>query len=84
MALDLEGDSPSVADVDDARILLARLDQHAWSGRGELPQLRSGVLVRAVFAPHDGEDTKLFEARLTPKNHENFLVLFRGETVLGN
>ena len=75
VTLDLEGHGPSVADVDDAGILLARLDQDARTGGRELAELGPGVLVGAVLAPHDGEDTEFLEARLAAEDGEHLLVL---------
>ena len=84
MTLDLEGHGPAVADVDDACILLARLDQNTRAGGRELAELGTGILVGAVLAPHDGEDAEFLEARLATEDRKDLLVLFRGESVLGD
>ena len=52
MALDLERDSPTVADIDDAGIFFARFDQNTRASRGKLLQFSPRVLVRAMLAPH--------------------------------
>ena len=84
MTLDLEGHGPAVADVDDACILLARLDQNTRAGGRELAELGTGILVGAVLAPHDGENAQFLEARLATEDGEDLLVLLGGESVLGD
>ena len=64
----LECDGPAVADVDDARVFLARLHEHGRAGGGKLPQLALGVFIRAMLAPHDGEDAQLGEVRIAPED----------------
>ncbi len=83
--LDLERDRPSVADVDDARVLLARLHEDAAEilGRAFLlgrEALEQGprVLVRAVLRPHNREDPKLGEGRHAAQVPA-YLVVFLGE-----
>ena len=80
----LEGDAPAVADVDHAGVFLARLDQHARAGSGELAQLEPRVLIGAVLAPHDREDAQLGEVRLTAEDGLDAREFIRREAVLGD
>jgi hypothetical protein len=57
VALDLHGDGPAVADVDDAGVLAGAL-QHARPLGGEAAE-RPRVLVAAVLAPHERVDGEL-------------------------
>ena len=57
MDFDLEGDSPAVADVDNACVFAGTL-QHAWALGGELAQEGLRVLVAAVLAPHRARHAK--------------------------
>jgi hypothetical protein len=64
VALDLEGDRLSVAEVDDARVL-ARALEDARRLRREAPQEERRVLVSAVLRPEEREDGELEVIRLT-------------------
>ena len=76
-----ERNTPAVANVDHARVFLARLDQHARPGRGKFAQLKPRIFVRTMLAPHHGEDAKLGEIRFALQDAFNALE-FRRETVL--
>ena len=74
VGLDLEGDRPAVADVDDAGVFLARLDEDPPESAGRPPLLgreplqeRPRVLVGAVLRPHDREDAQLGQRRVAPE-----------------
>ena len=58
MALDLEGDRLSVAEVDDARVLARALEDARRVGREALQEERR-VLVSAVLRPEEREDGEL-------------------------
>ena len=64
---DLEGDG----------VVFARTDQHAVALGGELLQVEARALVRAVLAPHDGEDADFCFVGLTLENGAD-LVEFGG------
>ena len=87
--LDLERDRPSVAHVDDARVLLARPDEHPTETRGPADPLgreslkeRPRVLVRAVLRPHHGEDPELREGRIPLQVQAHLLEFLRKQAVL--
>ena len=80
----LEGDAPAVADVDDAGVFLARLDQHARAGRGKFAQFEPRIFVGAMLAPHDGKDAQLGEIRLALEDVLYALEFLRREAVLGD
>ena len=61
VALDLEGAPDAVADVDDAGVLLTRLDQQVRAVLGQGLQPLDGVLVAAVLGPHHRVDAHLGE-----------------------
>jgi len=61
VALDLESTPDAVADVDDAGVLLARLDQQMRAVLGQGLQPLDGVLVAAVLGPHHRVDAHLGE-----------------------
>src|SRR5208283_2008393 len=79
---DLESASPAVANVDDARVL-ARSLQHALAARGQPLQVHSRRFVRAMFAPHDAEDSQLGQRRLAVTQELlDFFVLVGSQSVL--
>ena len=80
--LHLERHRPPVADVDDARIFLARLHEHERPRRREFPQLALGVLIRAVLAPHHREHAQLRDVRIAPEDALDAGVFLVGEAVL--
>src|SRR5271157_5539262 len=79
--LDLEGAGPSIADVNDARVL-ARPLHHAAAVRRESLQVHSRRLVGAVLAPHHAEDAQLGERRLAPERFQNAVVFFRRDPMV--
>jgi hypothetical protein len=64
--LDLEGDSGSVAEVEDAGVLARSLEDALSCGRQPLEQRRR-VLVAAVLRPEQGEDRELEMVRVAPE-----------------
>src|ERR1700685_126352 len=79
--LDLEGASPSIANIDDARIL-ARPLYDASAARRQSLQMHAGRFVRAVFAPHHAEDAQLSDGGLaSAEKLFNLFVFFRREAV---
>jgi hypothetical protein len=63
VALDLEGDRLTLAQVDDAGVLTRSL-KDAVAARREAPQEQRRVLVRAVLRPEEREDGELEVVRL--------------------
>ena len=81
MALHLERDGPTVTDIDHACVLLTGLDQNVWAGGGKFFQFFSGIFIRAVFAPHHGENPELGEVRFATEDFPDPVEFFRSETV---
>src|SRR5262249_47947038 len=82
VALDLEDDGESVADVDGARVLTRSLE-HAGPLRRQALQIALARLVGAVLGPHHGEDPELREGGRAPEDREDLGVLGVREPVLG-
>ncbi len=87
--LDLEGDRPAVAYVDDARVLLAGLDEHAPEPGPDMlllggKPLQQGprVLVGAVLRPHDREDPQLGQGRIPAQRSSDPRLLVGEQSVL--
>ena len=80
MALHLEHHRLAVADVDHARVLARPLD-HPGRLRRQTSQVNARGFVRAVLVPHRREDPKLGEARHSPDQLQNALILVRLEAV---
>jgi hypothetical protein len=83
VALHLEHDRLTIADVDDAGILARALD-HPWGLGWQGPQVDFRGLVRAVLVPHGREDAELGEGRRASDEREEALILLRLEAVLGD
>ena len=83
VALHLEHDRLTIADVDDAGVLARALDHPGRRG-GQGPQMDFRGLVRAVLVPHGREDAELGEGRRAADEVEEALILLRLEAVLGN
>ena len=81
--LDLEGDRPAVADVDDAGVLADADEQvllHVVGGLvAELAQVVLGRLVRAVLGPHDRVHGQLGRGGAAAEDVADALVLVRLE-----
>ena len=77
--LDLEDDGEPAADVDDARVLLARLHAHGLAGGGEAAQERLRVLVAAVLAPERAEQPQLDAVGLAFNHADDEVVLLTRE-----
>jgi len=84
VALHLECDGPSVADVDDAGIFLTRLHKHAGAGDGEFFQLELRVFVRAMLTPHDGENAEFGEVGLASEDGFDAFVFVGRDAVFGD
>ena len=81
MRLDLESASPTVADVNDARVL-ARSLQHATAARGQPLQVHARRFVGAMLAPHHAEDSELGEGGFASAEKQlYFFVFVRREAV---
>src|SRR5579863_3857793 len=81
---DFEGASPSVANVDDARVL-ARPLHHQPAARRQPLQMHARRFIRAVLAPHHTENSQLGDRRLTStKKLFDFLVFFRRQAVFAD
>jgi len=75
VGLDLHGDSPALAHVDHAGVLLTGLDQHLGAILGQLAQQLARALVTAVLAPHRAEQRQLQLVRLATEQFQDALVL---------
>ncbi len=83
VALHLEHDAVTVAEVDDSGVLAGALDDLAAAGR-QRAQPDARGFVRAVLAPHDREDAELGEARLTAEDFQKPLEFALRQPVLGD
>src|SRR5579864_2241505 len=80
--LDLEGASPSIADIDDAGVLARPLYDSPAARRQPL-QVNAGRLIGAMLAPHHAKNAKLGDGRLTSAEKLFDLLIFFGrEAVL--
>ncbi len=79
---DLERDGQPVADVDDPGVFLARADEDAGRLGGKVLEQRAGVLVGAMLAPHDGENSQFGVTRFAAEDAFDLAVLLRREIVL--
>ena len=79
MALDLERDRLSVAEIEDACVLTRPLE-HALAGGRQALQQQRGVLVPAVLGPEQREDGELEMVRLSPQKRLDTVRLPVGET----
>ena len=77
-----ERDCPAVANVDDTRIFFAGFHQNIWTDGGKFLQLFPGIFIRAMFAPHDRENSELGEIRFATENFFDPFELFWSKTVL--
>ena len=68
VALHLERNGPTVADVDDAGIFLARLHEDARAGDWEFFQLELRIFVGTMLTPHDGENAEFGEVGLASED----------------
>src|ERR1044071_2166073 len=82
VGLDLEGDSESVANVDDAGVFLPGADENFFRLRGEGLEQGPRVLVGAMLAPHDREDAQLCVIRFAPEDLLDSREFTRCQTVL--
>jgi hypothetical protein len=64
VALHLKGNSPTVANVDYAGVLLSGFHEHFRTRRRKLLKLKPRILVGAMFAPHDRKHPKLGKIRV--------------------
>ena len=79
--LDLEGDGPAAAYVDDACVL-ARALQDQLAARRELFQMQARAFIRAVFAPHHAEDAEFGQRRFASQQGQDFFVFSRGDLMM--
>ena len=82
VALDFERDCPAVTNVDHTRIFFAGFNQNIWADGWKFFQFFPGIFVRAMFAPHDRENSQLSEVRFATEDFFDPLELFRREAVL--
>ena len=78
VALDADGHGDTVPGVDDPGVL-ARAHQHMGRLGGQPPQMDPGRLVRAVLAPHDGEERQLQMVGRTTEDGLHLVPLAVGE-----
>ena len=82
VGFDLEGASPAVSDIDNARVL-SRTLQHSLAARGQAFQVHARRFVGTVLAPHDAEDAEFGEGGLSmPEKLFDLFVLIRSKAVL--
>jgi hypothetical protein len=79
VALNFEGASQAVTDVDDPCVFLAGFHQHVWPFFGKGFEPLDGVLVRAVLAPHDRVHAHLCEVGRAAQDGFDLLKLLRTE-----
>ena len=63
VAFHFENGGLAVADVDDACVFTGTADD-PWGFGGQGAQVHAGGFIRAVFAPHDGENAELYDVWL--------------------
>src|SRR5688572_27452635 len=80
---DLERDSESITDVDDAGILTGTLQHPRRLGR-QLFEEGARVLVTAVLRPQRAEQTELGVCGFAAEHIQNFLILVFTQPMLGN
>ena len=78
-----ENRSQPVADIDDARILPRPADDVGGCRRQNTQPFARG-LIRAMLAPHDGENAQFRESGFAAQNGENFSVFLRRQTMFGD
>ena len=84
VALHLECDGPSIADVDDAGIFLACLHEDARAGDWEFFQLELRIFIRAMLTPHDGENAEFGEVGLASEDGFDAFVFVGRDAVFGD
>ncbi len=84
VAFDFKSNGPTVPNVENTRVFLAGLDENARPGSGKFFQLRTGVFIGAMLAPHDGKNTQLGEIRIASENFANVFKLLRSDAVFCN
>ena len=84
VALHFECDGPSIADVDDAGIFLARFHEDARAGDGEFFQLELRIFVGAMLTPHDGENAEFGEVGLASEDGFDAFVFVGCDAVFGD
>ncbi len=82
VALHLERDGPTIADINDTCIFLAGFYQNARPGSRKFLQFFLRVFIGAVFTPHYGENSQLSKIGFAPEDFLNSLEFLRGEAVL--
>src|ERR1051326_2715939 len=83
VGLDLEGDDIAAANIDDAGILARSLDDER-AASGELFQVDARTLVRAVLAPHHGENAQFGVGGLAAEDADDGPIFGGRELVLGD
>src|SRR2546430_8192330 len=84
MRFDLERTSPPIANIDDARVLPWTL-HHATTACRQPLQMYARRFIRAVFAPHDTENSQLSNGRLASTQQLfDFFVFFRREAMFAD
>src|SRR4030095_16472860 len=61
VALDLEGNRPAIADIDNTGVFFAGFHQNIGPGRGKFFQFFLRTFIGAMVAPHNGENAQLGE-----------------------
>ena len=83
VALHLEDDAITIADIDHARIFTGALDHTGPGGRQGLEPFLRGF-VGTMLVPHGRENAEFREGRCAPDEVENALIFVRLEAVGSN
>ena len=81
MRLHLENRRLTIANVDDARILPRAANHPLGLGR-QLLEVQARALVRAMLAPHHGEDAQFEQIGLAAQRVQHALVFLGAQPVL--
>ena len=76
VALHLEGDCPTIPDIDHTGVFFSRLHENFRSSGRKFLQFESGVLVGTMFAPHHRKNAQLCEIRFSAQDRLDTVVLF--------
>jgi hypothetical protein len=80
---DFEGRAPSVAHINDARVLARRHDD-ALVPRRQTLQVHARRFIRAVLRPHHREDAEFHKRQLASHQLDDARVFFPGQIVCGD
>jgi hypothetical protein len=81
MALNLEGNGQTIANVHQPGIFLPGTDKQPLATTRESLQDGNGILIAAVLAPHDTVYAEFGVCWRPAENHQDFSILLFGETM---